>query len=144
MALVREFNELNVYKIGFSAAMRVFRLTKSWPKEETYALTSQIRRSSRGVCGNIAEGWRKRRYPAHFIAKLTDADGEVAETQNWLSFALECDYITAEQHDELWAEYRKISGGLVSMMSHPRDWCGPSTLREGRVEYSVLPEAEDG
>lgn len=140
MALIRHYKELHVYQLAFAAAMRIFHLTKAWPKDETYALTSQIRRSSRAVCGNIAEAWSKRRYPSHFTSKLTDSDAEAAETQNWLEFALACGYLDEATKRELWVEYRKISGGLVSMMTHTDDWCGPSVLRDQRVEYNAWPE----
>jgi len=88
MALVTHHKELRVYQQAFDAAMRVYRLSRRWPPEERYSLTSQVCRSSRSVCGNIAEAWRKRRYPNHFVSKFSDADGEGAETQNWLGFAL--------------------------------------------------------
>ena len=88
--------DLEVYKKAFDAAMEIFELSKSFPKEETYSLTDQIRRSSRSVCANIAEAWRKRRYEAAFIAKLSDAEGEAAETQTWLQFSVKCGYLEAE------------------------------------------------
>ncbi len=89
MALVKHFKELRVYQHAFAAATRIYRLSKRWPAEERYSLTDQIRRSSRSVCANIAEAWRKRRYPAHFVSKLSDSDSEAAETQVWLDFALD-------------------------------------------------------
>lgn len=88
--MVERFEDLRVYKEGFELSMRIFELPKSWPNTETRSLTSQIRRSSRSVCANIAGAWRKRRYTAHFVSKLSDADSEAAETQNWLNFAVEC------------------------------------------------------
>jgi four helix bundle protein len=116
--------------------MEIFRLSKSWPLDERYSLTDQIRRSSRSVCANIAEAWRKRRYPNHFVSKLTDADGEAAETQNWLRFAVECAYLSSEKSAELWKAYENISGGLVSMMGDTDRWCGPqNTVRETGAEY---------
>jgi len=90
--------------------MRIFECSKEWPKEERYSLTDQIRRSSRSVCEQIAEAWRKRRYLSHFRSKLTDADSEAAETQSWLEFALHCGYITPEIFNELDAVYEKVSG----------------------------------
>lgn len=133
----KHFRELRVYRQAFDAAMRIFELSKAWPKEERYSLTDQIRRSSRSVCGNIAEAWRKRRYQAHFVSKLSDADGEAAETQNWLDFALRCGYMTEQDHAELDRAYEVICGGLVKMMAEPETWCGPAQLREDRVVYEV-------
>jgi len=101
MALVKHFKELRVYQQGFAAAGRIYRLSKRWPKEERYSLTDQIRRSSRSVCSNIVEVWRKRRYPAYFVSKLSDSDSETAETQVWLDFALDCGYpIPPHSNDE--------------------------------------------
>lgn len=122
------YRDLRVYQIAFEAAMRIFELPKGWPKEEQYSLTDQIRRSSRSVCGNIAEAWRKRRYIPHFISKLTDADGEAAETQVWLEFAMRCGYSSQETQAQLNADYETIIGGLVKMMTEPQKWCGRSTL----------------
>jgi four helix bundle protein len=93
--------ELKVYKKGYELAMQIFNLTRHFPAEEKYALTSQIRRSSRSVCLNLREAWAKRRYGAHFISKLTDCDGENSETDSSLDFAKDCGYITVEQHTEL-------------------------------------------
>ena len=135
MGLVKHFKELRVYQQAFEAARRIYRLSKRWPKEERYALTDQIRRSSRSVCSNIAEAWRKRRYPAYFVSKLSDSDSEAAETQVWLDFALDCGYITQEEHDSLYATYENIAGGLVKMMANPDAWCGPSQLREPSPTY---------
>src|ERR1051325_994649 len=84
--------DLDVYKKGFDAAMQIFDLTRSFPKEEMYSLTDQIRRSSRSVCSNLAEAWRKRRYEAAFVSKLNDSEGEAAETQTWIEFAVRCNY----------------------------------------------------
>ncbi len=135
MTLVRHFKDLRVYKQAFSAATHIYKLSKHWPKEERYALTDQIRRSSRSVCANIAEAWRKRRYPAHFVSKLSDSDSEAAETQVWLDFALDCGYINQQDHDDLYAIYENVAGGLVKMMASPNAWCGPSQLRESPVPY---------
>jgi four helix bundle protein len=111
--LVTHFKELRVYQQAFEAAMQVFELSKGWPKEERYSLTDQIRRSSRSVCANVAEAWRKRRYVAHFVSKLSDADTEAAETQVWLDFALRCGYLGQEDHGQLYGVYDAVSGGLV-------------------------------
>ena len=141
MAYITSHKELRVYQMAFSAAMEIFALSKEWPAEERYSLTDQIRRSSRSVCGNIAEAWRKRRYPNHFVSKLTDADTEVAETENWLDFAQACGYLTAENHAKLWSTYKQITRGLVGMVSHADDWCLPNDrIRETLEVY--LTEAE--
>jgi len=136
--VVKHFRELRVYREAFDAAMRIFEYSKEWPKEERYSLTDQIRRSSRSVCEQIAEAWRKRRYIAHFRSKLTDADSEAAETQSWLEFALRCGYITQAFFDELDAIYEKASGGLVNMMDHADQWCiSSSHVKENEAEYEV-------
>ena len=136
--MVERFEDLRVYQQAFSLSMRVFDLTLRWPPEEIYSLTSQIRRSSRSVCANVAEAWRKRRYVAHFVSKLSDADAEAAETQNWLNFAKGHRYISEQEYDELYAEYDTVIGGLVRMMSKPDGWCGPSnTVKEEQSEYEV-------
>jgi four helix bundle protein len=128
MPLVTHFTELDVYKEALAAAMRIFELSRQRPKEELYSLTDQIRRSSRSVCGCIAEAWRKRRYPSHFVSKLTDADSEAAETENWLTFARHCGYLRQEDYEDLWKRYESITRGLVGMMTHADRWCGPSRL----------------
>jgi four helix bundle protein len=102
--------------------MRIFELTKSFPKEELYSLTDQIRRSSRSVCSNIAEAWRKRRYAAAFVSKLSDAEAEASETQTWLSFSVECGYVAREVQLELCTRYDEILGKLVIMIRHPEQW----------------------
>jgi four helix bundle protein len=136
MALARHFEELAIYQLSFTAAMRIFELSKGWPAEERYSLTDQVRRSSRSVCGNIAEAWRKRRYASHFISKLSDADGEAAETQNWLKFARACEYLAPDPYHELWNLYQQVTSGLVKMMNEPESWCGPASLiREEIAEY---------
>jgi len=102
--------------------MRIFELSKAFPKEETYSLTDQIRRSSRSVCANLAEGWRKRRYEGAFISKLTDAEGEAAETQVWLEFAVQCEYLDPEQGQSLYRLYDEILSTLVGMITHSDTW----------------------
>ena len=137
---IQHFRDLRVYQQGRDVAMRVFQRSRDWPAEERYSLTSQIRRSSRSVCANIAEVWRKRRYEAHFISKLSDADAEAAERQSWLDFALLSRYISQQEFDELDRIYETISGGLVRMMVEPQKWCGPANMvREESVEYDVEP-----
>ena len=108
--------------MSFAASMKIFNLSKSFPKEETYSLTDQIRRSSRSVCSNIAEAFRKRRYEKSFISKLSDSEGEAAETQTWLEFSLECNYINRNDYDLLINEYENVLGKLVIMSNQPEKW----------------------
>jgi four helix bundle protein len=133
--MVESFRDLRVYKDAFRAARTIFRCSESWPKEEKYALTDQIRRSSRSVFANVAEAWRKRRYPKHFISKLSDADAEAAETRAWLDTALDQNYIDESTYDDLDAMYDQISGSLVKMMTDPDRWCGPAD----RVDDKSVP-----
>ncbi|MDZ7336955.1 MAG: four helix bundle protein [candidate division KSB1 bacterium] len=122
MTRIKTHRELEVYQMAFEAAMRIFELTKRFPKEETYSLVDQMRRSSRSVCSNIAEAWRKRRYEAAFVSKLNDAEAEAAETQVWLEFAAKCGYLEAEVARELYVTYDHILGKLVSMVVRPEEW----------------------
>lgn len=122
MALVKYHKELKVYQNAFAAAMLIFEITKTFPPEEKYSLTDQIRRSSRSVCGNIAEGWRKRKYPKLFENKLIDADGEASETQNWLDFALACRYINEEDYQNLITKYNEVLSMLTSMIINSNQW----------------------
>ncbi len=119
---IRSHKELEVYKLSFISAMKIFEISKRFPKEETYSLTDQIRRSSRSTCSNQAEAFRKRRYPKSFIAKLTDSESEAAETQSWLDFSLSCTYITEKEHSDLYETYDNIIGKLVKMSLHPDNW----------------------
>ena len=137
MALARDFKQLRVYTSGFDAAMRIFEASKTWPTEERYSLTDQIRRLSRSVCGNIAEAWRKRLYVPHFVSKLSDANAEAAETQVWLSFARECGYLDQTAFAELDLLYHQIGGGLVKMIADAETWCGPAALREENAPYTT-------
>jgi len=114
--------DLDVYCRAFESAMTIFRLSQSFPKEETYSLTDQIRRSSRSVCANIAEAWRRRRYEKAFIDKLSIAESEAAETQVWLEFAVECGYLPREEARELYKGYAGIIATLVGMINHPETW----------------------
>ena len=116
---VQSAKELDVYKAAYELAMRIFKITKSFPAEERYALTSQIRRSSRSVAMNLREAWAKRRYEAHFISKLTDCDGENSETDTSLDFAKDCGYISDEQHELMTNANREIGRMLGSMISNP-------------------------
>jgi four helix bundle protein len=102
--------------------MRIFEISKRFPRDETYSLTDQIRRSSRSVCSNQAEAFRKRRYPKSFISKLSDSESEAAETQTWLDFANNCKYITSDEHKELYANYENIISKLVKMSLRPENW----------------------
>ena len=102
---IKEHRELEIYKKAFDAAMEIFQLSKKFPVEERYSLTDQIRRSSRSVCANFAEAWRKRRYEAAFIAKLNGCEAESAETQTWLEFAVKCDYMEIEVGCRLYGTY---------------------------------------
>ncbi|HNS18679.1 MAG TPA: four helix bundle protein [Bacteroidales bacterium] len=113
------YKELNVYKESYSLAMNIFELTKEWPKEEKYSLIDQIRRSSRAVCSNIAEGYRKRQYPAYFSSKVSDADMENTETQVWLDFSLSCQYITQPAHQELINKTKQIGRMLHYLILNP-------------------------
>lgn len=139
MPEIRSHAELDVYKMAFEAAMRIFDLSKDFPREETYSLTDQIRRSSRSVCSNIAEAWRKRRYEAAFMSKLNDSEAEAAETQTWLEFAAECGYMADNQVQELLQRYDYIIGKLVNMIRKPSPWIlpkpGSTTIRDQETFY---------
>jgi len=119
---IRSHNDLEVYQMAFEAAMEIFELTKKFPKEERYSLTDQIRRSSRSVCANLAEAFRKRKYSKSFVAKLSDSEGEAAETQVWLSFSLRCRYIDDSTAQRLNNTYEQIIGKLVNMALQPEKW----------------------
>jgi len=119
---IRSHKELETYKLAFNAAMLIFELTKNFPKEEKYSLTDQIRRSSRSVCANLAEAFRKRKYPKSFVSKLSDSEAEAAETQVWLDFSLSCQYIETETYTELYEKYDHIIGKLVNMSLKPNNW----------------------
>jgi four helix bundle protein len=122
MNKINPHKELKVFQLSFNAAMEIFKMTKDFPKEETYSMTDQIRRSSRSVSANLAESFRKRRYPKHFISKLTDCEAEAAETQVWLDFAEASGYISKETHDNLFDKYDHIISMLVLMESKPENW----------------------
>jgi four helix bundle protein len=111
--------DLRVFQLAYDLAMQVFRESRTFPKEERYSLTDQIRRSSRSVASNIAEGFRKRRYPNMFVSKLADSDGEASETQVWLDFSLDCGYLARERYDELTAGYEEVGRMLGAMIAHP-------------------------
>ena len=113
------FKDLKVYQLAFKAATTIYHLSKQFPKEETYSLTDQIRRSSRSVCANLGEGYRKRLYPKHFTSKMTDADGEATETLVWLDFAFDAKYISIDEHTNLCSMYAEIGRMLNSMANNP-------------------------
>jgi four helix bundle protein len=119
---ISSHEDLEVYKIAFDAAMRIFELSKNFPKEEKYALTDQIRRSSRSVCANLAEAWRRRRYKASFLSKLNDAEAEAAESQVWLKFAVKCEYLDVETGRQLYSQYNQILGLIVTMINSADKW----------------------
>jgi len=118
----KDHRELRVYQLAFDSAIRIYEITKRFPVEERYSLTDQIRRSSRSVCANVAEAWRRRRYPKSFVNKLSDADGEAAETIVWLDFALRFGYLSADEHRELTGTYDHICSQLTIMMAEPEKW----------------------
>jgi four helix bundle protein len=122
---IQSHRELEVYQLAFEAAMRIFEQSKKFPVEERYSLTDQMRRSSRSVCANLAEAWRKRRYEAAFIAKLSDSEAEAAETQTWIEFAVKCNYLETEAGRELYGTYNYILGKLVTMINKPSSWLIP-------------------
>ena len=122
------FKDLKVYQMAYQLAMEIFELTQKFPKHEAYSLTDQIRRSSRSVCTNIAEGYRKRRYPRHFTSKITDADGEASETTVWLDFAKDCGYITDDFHQSLTKRYEEVGRMLGSMADNPGRFLPKSPL----------------
>jgi four helix bundle protein len=119
---IKTHRDLKVFQLSFESGMEIFHITKTFPKEENYSLTDQIRRSSRSVSGNISEAFRKRRYPKSFVSKLSDAEGEAAETQVWLDYALECKYINKELHSSLNDKYDHIIAMIVIMIKKPDNW----------------------
>jgi four helix bundle protein len=121
---ISSVRDLEVYRVAFDAAMKIYELSKNFPQEEKYSLTDQIRRSSRSVCANLAEAWRKRKYRAVFISKLTDAEQEAAETQTWLEFAVNCGYINKETLEKLDDKYEHIFAMLITMERKADSFCG--------------------
>jgi four helix bundle protein len=135
--MIRSFKELQVWQKAMDAAMEVFTLTNSFPSEEKFSLTDQIRRSSRSVPANVSEAWRKRRYPAAFVSKLNDAEGEAAETQTHLELALRCKYLDAVTVARLDGIYNEILAMLDNMAAHPEQWmrgAGGAQRGDGRKE----------
>lgn len=120
--LIRSFRDLRVYQEMFALQQDIFLASKSWPREERYALTDQIRRSSRSMGANVAESWAKRRYLAHFVSKLSDADGELQETSHWLATATACAYLADDQHGIFQSRLDAIGSKLGKMMSKPESF----------------------
>jgi four helix bundle protein len=125
--------QLDVYKRAFEASMALFELSRAFPKEETYSLTSQLRRSSRSVAANLTEAWRKRRYPAAFISKLSDAETEAAETQTWIEYGVKCGYLDRADATPLYKEYDRIIATIVTMMIRSDDWLLPEIVPKQRA-----------
>ena len=126
---IKTHRDLEVYQVSFNIAMQIFQKSKSFPIEERYSLTDQLRRSSRSVCANLAEAWRKRRYEASFISKLSDAEAEAAETQVWLEFAVQCGYLDSKIGQELLFSYENIIGKIISLINNPQPWLLPGAKR---------------
>ena len=120
---IESFRDLIVYQKSFELQQEIFEVTKSFPKEEVFSLTDQIRRSSRSIGSNICEAWQKRRYIAHFVSKLTDSDGEQAETQHWIDTAFNCKYIQLDIHNNLLSKCKEIGRMLGSMIARPESFC---------------------
>jgi four helix bundle protein len=136
---INSAKDLDVYQMAYKLAMEIFEASKIWPKEEKYALTDQVRRSSRAVCSNLREAWAKRRYEAHFISKLTDSDGENSETSTWLDFAKDCEYLSADKHAHLVHDCQAIGSMLGAMLKNP----SPFLLRvaPAHSDFRPLPSA---
>ena len=133
--LARRHGDLEIYRRAMRVSMRLFELSKTFPKEETHSLTDQMRRSSRSVCANLAEAWRKRRYPAAFVSKLSDAEAEAAETQVWVEYAVRCGYLKAETGKEIYEEYNALLYALVGMILHQQDWT--QNIQEEQENYTT-------
>ena len=142
---VSSFRDLLIYKKSRALSREVFILTRSFPKEETYSLTDQIRRSSHSMGAQIAEACAKRRYEKHFVSKLSDADGEQMETQHWLEIALDCGYLSADRSKDLlgkWAEIGRMLGGMIAKAGN---FCNPAVLsvHEEQAAYIIIPNTEN-
>lgn len=122
MKMIKYHWQLDVYKLAVDAAMEIFELTKTFPREERYSLTDQIRRSSRSVSVQIAEAWRRRKYEAVFVNKLNESEGEAAETQGWLEYAVKCGYLNRNTGRQIHRTYDRILGKLVTMGNNPKRW----------------------
>lgn len=128
--MIRTFKDLIVYQKAFDQAMDIFEMTKNFPKIEQYSFTDQIRRSSRSICVNIGEAWRRTRYPAHFVSKLTDADAEATETIIWLDFSLACRYVSPEHHQTISSRYDEIGKMLGAMINSPDKFCYENAIKK--------------
>jgi four helix bundle protein len=120
--MIRSYRDLDVYRMSMEACMQIFEISKAWPIEEKYSLIDQIRRSSRSVCANMGEAWRKRRYGAAFISKMSDSESEAAETQVWAEIAGRCGYIEETTHKDIDHKYELIIGKIVRMIDNPDSW----------------------
>jgi len=123
--LAQSYHDLEVYTAAFHLQQHIFEISKKWPIEERFSLTDQVRRSSRSIGANIAEAWAKRRYPAHFLSKLTDSDGELHETCHWLASAFACGYLTQTEHSDLISESLCVGRQLGSMIQRYESFCTP-------------------
>ncbi len=123
MAIINGFRDLIVYQKAFKISMDIFEITKSFPKEEKYSLTDQIRRSSRSVTANMAEAWARKKYVKHFVSKLTDSLGEEYETENWLDYSLACNYVDKQTYDKLMSGYDEVRKMLIAMINFPEKFC---------------------
>jgi four helix bundle protein len=141
----KSFRDLIVYQKAKAVSRKIFELSKSFPKEETYSLTDQMRRSSRSIGAQIAEAWGKRRYKKHFISKLTDSDSEQLETQHWVGDAADCRYITKDQELDLIERLSEIGRMLNSMMKKADKFCGtePDSIREEVSNYIISPTTDN-
>jgi four helix bundle protein len=122
MEAIKSYRNLRVYQKAFNISNEIYEFSKSFPKEEIYSLTSQIRRSSRSVSANIAEAFRRRKYPRSFSNKLNESEAEASETQNWLDYCIKYNFISQSTHEKLFQEYENIIGMLVNMQKHPEKW----------------------
>ena len=139
MVYVKSFRSLEVYKLSRALSKQIFEVSKNFPREEMFALTDQIRRSSRSVGAQIVEAWPKRKYEKHFVSKLTDADGEQLETQHWIETALDCEYISQEEADTLLEKCFEIGRLLGGMIAKSEQFCNPSPyqVRDDQAKYFV-------
>ena len=133
---IKSYKDLRVFQNAMSAAMEIFHLTENFPSEEKYSMTDQLRRSSRSVCSNITKAWRKRRFKTPFIAKLNDSEGEACETQVWIEFARQCDYLDDDACNELDAAYDQIMGQLAKMIGQPDKWLIKNQQKPAAVSSS--------
>jgi four helix bundle protein len=133
MEYVKSFRDLEVYKLSRQLSKEIFEVSKTFPKEEMYSLTDQVRRSSRSIGAQIAEAWGKRKYEKHFVSKLTDGDGEQQETQHWIETAMDCSYISPEISDGLLKQCTSIGKMLGSMIQKSASFCGEYEIQENRL-----------